>query len=241
MIERHLSNEVTNLMLDYPIIIITGPRQIGKSYMISKLLNIKNLTSISMDNDFIRQNAIEQPNLFFESYKTPLFIDEVQKATAIFNTIKLIADREKTNGLFILTGSQKFTLMKHVSESLAGRAAILEMQSLSQSEINEFDNFTLNSTYSEIEKRFLKYKDKRNINILDRIVNGSMPDIVEKVKKNRSTYYKSYIDSVLFRDINDDIAKIYNTFAFKKFLKIIANYSGNLLNINNIARDVSVS
>jgi predicted AAA+ superfamily ATPase len=229
------------LIEDYPALIVTGPRQIGKSTMVKNLLHIDNLTHVSMDDQQIRDVITNQPNIFFKTYKTPLFIDEVQKAPSIFNNIKLIVDKNEQKGQFILTGSQKFKLMKGVTESLAGRAAILEMQSLSQSEINGFENFTFINSYEMMEKRYLKYHAKNSkININERIVNGSMPTIVTNQVKKRTNYYKSYIETVLFKDIDDDIVKLYNKVAFSKFLAIIANYSGNVINMNNIARHVNV-
>jgi predicted AAA+ superfamily ATPase len=240
MIIRHLRLETLKSFKEYPAIIITGPRQIGKTFLVQNLLKIHNMSYITMDDEMLRKKAIEQPNIFFNLFPTPLFIDEVQKAQQIFNSIKIVIDEKKEKSLFILTGSQKFTLMTGVTESLAGRACILEMQSLSQSEINTFENFLLTSNYSQMEERFAKYKDKKNININERIIIGSMPDIVAKNVSDATRYYKSYVETVLCKDIENDIIKISKKVTFLKFLKVLAIYSGNILNINNIARDIGV-
>ncbi|GMO16135.1 MAG: ATP-binding protein [Mycoplasmoidaceae bacterium] len=240
MIKRFLTEKIDKLFKEYSAVIITGPRQIGKSTLIKKLLKIENLTKITFDNVSIRTNAQNNPNVFFEAYNTPMFIDEVQKAPEIFNSIKIKIDEIEKPSLYLLTGSQKFKLMKGINESLGGRAAILEMQSLSQAEINGFDNLTIINEYSKMHDRFVKYSKYKDIKIIDRIIRGSMPKIINGDITDIQKYYETYIVTTLFKDINDDILKIYNATKFEKFLKVISNYAGCLINKESIAREVEI-
>jgi predicted AAA+ superfamily ATPase len=240
MIKRFLTEKVDQLFKEYSAVIITGPRQIGKSTLIKKLLKIENLTKITFDDTALRTNAQNNSNIFFEAYSTPMFIDEVQKAPDIFNSIKIKIDEIEKPSLYLLTGSQKFKLMKGANESLGGRAAILEMQSLSQAEINGFDNLTIINDYSKMHDRFLKYSKYKDIKIIERIINGSMPKIINGDITDIQKYYETYIVTTLFKDIDDDILKIYNATKFEKFLKVISNYAGNLINKESIAREVEI-
>lgn len=131
--QRTLSSVIEKATKSFKVVLITGPRQVGKSTLFEKMME-PNRTRVSLDDSDVLTLAKQDPNLFFQTYQPPLLIDEVQKAPELLLQIKKIVDNTNEKGLFWLTGSQKFTLMKNVSESLAGRVAVLDLQGLSQSE-----------------------------------------------------------------------------------------------------------
>lgn len=134
-IRRSLESVVGNVTQEYPVVLLTGPRQVGKTTMLKKLMKGTERGYVSLDDLTERALAKNDPELFLQLHKPPLLIDEVQYAPELFPYIKILADREHTPGAFWLTGSQIFRLMRGVSESLAGRVAVLSMTSLSQAEI----------------------------------------------------------------------------------------------------------
>mgnify|MGYP000201812307 CR=1 FL=1 len=121
-IKRHLEEVIRECLEQFPIVLVTGPRQIGKTIL------LKNVCSeykyVTLEDIFVLIEAIEETNLFLKNYQPPVFIDEVQYAPSIFRYLKMYVDTNKQKGSFALTGSQAFELMKGVSETLAGRMAI---------------------------------------------------------------------------------------------------------------------
>lgn len=132
-LKRTLSESLKKASSTFPVVFVTGPRQAGKTTMLEHCTD-DDRTYVTLDDPQIRAFAKTEPALFFQRYRLPVLIDEVQYAPELFPYIKMIADREKRQGMFWLTGSQQFHLMKNISESLAGRVAILNLQGLSQSE-----------------------------------------------------------------------------------------------------------
>ena len=133
-IKRQIEQVVLRANEMFPVVMITGPRQVGKTTMLEKLAE-EGRNYVSLDSPINREMAINEPELFLQRYPPPVLIDEFQYAKDLLPFIKIHVDRNKRNGDFWLTGSQTFHLMKQVSESLAGRAAIIPMQGLSGSEI----------------------------------------------------------------------------------------------------------
>jgi len=134
-IERTLSKAISDATETFPVVLVTGPRQVGKTTVLEqKKENMR--VYVTLDDPQVRALVKNDPPLFFQMYKPPLLIDEIQYAPELFPYIKMIVDKSRQKGLFWLTGSQQFNLMKDISESLAGRVAILELRGLSQSEIN---------------------------------------------------------------------------------------------------------
>ena len=133
MITRSLSKVIDDVSRHFPVVLLTGPRQVGKTTLMQELA--KDREYVTLDDLEQRKLAIQDPKLFLQSHKTPILIDEVQYAPELFSYIKIEADKNKRNGDFWLTGSQKFHLMRNVSESLAGRVAIIDMLGISQAEL----------------------------------------------------------------------------------------------------------
>ncbi len=233
--KRTISPVIQNASETFPVVLITGPRQVGKTTVFEH--NLDGRTSVSLDNPLIRDLARTDPALFFKTYTPPLLIDEVQYAPELFPFIKIIADQEKRNGLFWLTGSQIFSLMKNVTESLAGRAAILSLQGLSQTEI------TGRADTAPFLPSFELRKDVPAATLSDiytRIWKGSFPRLIADEKVNWNLFYSSYVGSYLERDVRQ-IVNIGQEHAFLKFLRVAAGRTGQLLNYTDMARDVDVS
>ena len=136
-IRRTLERKFTNMSDFFKVVLVTGARQVGKTTMLRYLAEGQNRTYVSLDNLMARDLAKNDPVLFFQTYKPPIIIDEVQYAPELFSQIKIICDGSTETGLFWLTGSQQFKMMKNVRETLAGRVGILELYSLSNSEKNK--------------------------------------------------------------------------------------------------------
>lgn len=217
-------------------ILVTGPRQVGKSTLLKHIY--KDVNYITFDDELVRIQAKEEPGLFFVNNKTPLIIDEVQLLPEIFPYIKMKCDNTEKYGNFYLTGSQQFELMKNVSESLAGRISILELQGLSLREINHIDfnkHFIPTEEYiDEREKKINKYDD-----IWEIIHKGGYPELYNS-DREWIEFYSSYIKTYLSRDVNQFI-KIKDDVAFTKFLTVIAARTGEILNYSNVADEVGVS
>ena len=186
--------------------------------------------------------AETDPSLFFETYGYPILIDEFQKVPSILETIKDIVDKlgyegKNNNGLFWLTGSQKFKMMKGISESLAGRVAIFEMSSLSQREIEGKDANLFNPDLEVIKKQSFEYKDVNEI--YRRVFDGGMPKIIAS-KINREKYYSDYINTYLERDIKE-LSAVGKLNEFYDFLVFMAARTAQELKYDEISKQVGVS
>jgi len=144
-ISRSLEKIVLEVTKEYPVVVVTGPRQVGKTTMLQKLMEDTDRGYVSLDDLNERNLAKTDPELFLQLHKPPVLIDEVQYAPELFTYIKIYADKKRSKGDFWLTGSQAFKLMQGMQESLAGRVAVLSLTSLSQAEIygNRVEPFVL--------------------------------------------------------------------------------------------------
>lgn len=235
-LERTLSPYIAKASNFFPVVLITGPRQVGKTTIFESAKS-EQRTYITLDDPMLRTLAQNDPQLFLSTYKAPILIDEVQYAPQLFPYIKMIVDKEKKPGAFWLTGSQVFTLMKNVTESLAGRVGILELQGLSQSEKAKFPN----------RKPFLPTSDLTSeippfgLNSLyDTIFKGSYPAVVANKDAQWQSFYRSYVSTYIERDVKQ-ILNITQEGNFIKFLSVAAARAGQLLNYSDMARDCDVS
>lgn len=238
-IPRSLSKYIIEAAQHFKVIMLTGPRQVGKTTLLEHAhQNPENY--ISFDDISMRVQATNDPAGFVGRLKLPVLLDEVQYVPDLFSYIKIAVDKLKQPGMFWLTGSQQFELMKHGSESLAGRAAIFKLQGISLAEeLNYVDRkaFLPNLEIIASQKYTLL-----NINeIYYKIWRGSFPDLLA----NSSSvfwerFYESYISTYLQRDVSDYL-KIKDRIIFYKFLQILAARTGQLLNYADLARDISIS
>jgi predicted AAA+ superfamily ATPase len=233
-IKRHLETIIDEVINQYKCLMLTGPRQVGKSTLLKySLPKIKPFNFIDLDEPEKLKFAHNDPQEFLAKNKIPLCIDEVQKAPYLFAYIKSIVDKNNDKGQFVLTGSQRFELMKGANESFSTRMAIIEMQSLSQSEIYGRSNFAFIPKYEKFLER--QCPPISQIEIFKRIINGSMPDVANGSIKNLDIFYDSYIKTTLFKDIRDDVVKIDDMQKFIRFISTLASYVGNTVNLTKIS------
>lgn len=234
-IERTLIQTLKKASSTFPVVFVTGPRQVGKTTILEHCSE-EDRTYVTLDDPQIRVLAKSDPALFFQRNTLPLLIDEVQYAPELFPYIKMIVDKEKKNGLIWLTGSQQFHLMKNVSETLAGRVAILDLQGLSQ-----YEKFNKPFHFPFLPSKKLDKVDNLDLKtVYNIILKGSYPALYAQKDIDRVLFYSSYLRTYLERDVRD-LIKITDEQKFITFLKVVAARTGQLLNYADIARDVDTS
>lgn len=239
-IPRSLEKVVNEVTKEYPVVLVTGPRQVGKTTMLQKLMEGTDRGYVSLDDLNERNLAKTDPELFLQLHKPPVLIDEVQYAPELFTYIKIHVDKKHKPGDFWLTGSQVFKLMRGVQESLAGRVAVLSLTSLSQAEISggKQEPFTvdLNSlTDREKERKKADAKD-----VFDGIFKGSMPAIVSGLNSNSQIFYSSYLSTYIERDVKE-LSDAIDSLKFFRFITAVAARCGQMLNVAEIARDADIN
>ena len=239
-ITRSLEKVVLQVTKEYPVVLISGPRQVGKTTMLKKLMEGTGRNYVTLDDLQERALAKNDPEMFLQLHKPPILIDEVQYAPELFSMIKLIVDKEHRKGDFWLTGSQIFDLMKGVQESLAGRVAVLSLSSLSQTEIYGGED----SPFQLDLKHLTERKEGRTIadlqEIFRRIFQGSMPAIVSNEVSNNSIFYGSYLSTYIERDVRN-LSDSIDSLKFLRFLTAVAARCSQMLNVNEIARDADIN
>ena len=239
-IKRDIESLVLEVSSSYSAVIVTGPRQVGKTTTLRRLLG-EGRSFVSLDSKEDRLLAVTDPELFLSLHPAPLIIDEVQYAPELFPYIKMDIDNGAPAGSYLMTGSQMYQLMKLAGESLAGRTAILRMSGLSQHEIygsGECLPFTVN--LEALKKRADNGKPCDVLGQYERIWNGSLPAHISGKHENRDIFYSSYIDSYIDRDIKD-MVDLKDEYLFRDFVRAAACRAGEMLNVHAIASDVGVS
>jgi len=239
-IARNLEKVVLEVTKEYPVVLVTGPRQVGKTTMLQKLMEGTDRNYVSLDDLNERNLAKTDPEMFLQLHKPPILIDEVQYAPELFAYIKIHVDKYHNAGDFWLAGSQVFKLMSGIQESLAGRAAVLSLTSLFQAEIcgGEMQPFTL-----DIEELSARRKERTKADtgvIFDRIFRGSMPAIVSEKNSNSQIFYSSYLTTYIERDVRE-LSDAIDSLTFLHFITAVAARCGQILNIAEIARDADIN
>lgn len=240
-IPRDLERKFLKLNDFFKAILVTGARQVGKTTMLKHLAAGTNRTYVSLDNAMARALAKNDPVLFFQTYKPPVLIDEVQKAPELFEQIKIICDETDEKGLIWLTGSQQYGTMKNVRETLTGRIAILELYSLSQKEKSGlvFDcelDFSLASL--QARQRSAPKNDVKKV--FYHIWEGGMPQVCGVDDEIRGEYFNSYIDTYLMRDVAE-AGGIVDAVRFRKFLLCCAALVSEPVNYSALAESAGIS
>lgn len=240
-INRNIENTILNASRQYPVVMVCGQRQVGKSTMLNHIKEEKR-KYVSLDDINARRLAETDPDLLFDTYGIYLIIDEFQRVPSILLKIKDIVDKksyavEDNKGMFWLTCSQKFVMMKNISELLAGRVAVFEMSSLSQREINgvalDFINLDINLL------RHCSYSSKTVGEVYEAIFNGGMPDIIAQ-GLDRERYYSDYITTYLERDIRT-LEQVTKLNEFYDFLVYMAAHTAQELCYDSISKSIGVS
>ena len=237
-IDRIAKSTILRASMQFPVVLVTGPRQVGKTTLLTKL-NDGERKYVTLDNPADRALANNDPELFMQKYKPPVLIDEVQYAPGLFSYIKMYVDQTQEKGSIWLTGSQMFHLMKGVSESLAGRVAIITLLGLSSREI--YGNLDLPAFVPDRDEFFQRKKSVIDLNILyDDIYRGSLPGYISGQITDRELFFTSYIQTYMQRDLRD-FANIGNESSFYTFLEVIAARTAQMLNLTEIANEIGVS
>lgn len=237
--ERTIEPTIRKISETFPVLIVTGPRQVGKTTLLTKMAE-KGRKFVSLDNPMIRAFAKSDPELFIQRYAPPVLIDEVQYAPELFDYIKVYVDRERHCGDFWLTGSQTFRMMKHVTESLAGRAGIVQMLGLSNSEISGVHFPPFRVDVPELMQRMAQANPMALSDIYERIFRGSMPRLYENPDVDRAQYYESYLETYISRDIKD-LSQVADETAFLNFMSIVAARTATNVNYETLANEAGVS
>jgi predicted AAA+ superfamily ATPase len=242
MLERTIARTIKKISSAWPVLLLTGPRQVGKSSVLNMLKESKR-KYVSLDDLSVRELALNDPKAFLQKFEPPLIIDEVQYAPNIFSYIKIWVDehRYKSNdpaGSFWLTGSQKFSLMHNIQESLAGRIAIIDMLGFSYKEIIKKPKDSKPFWPDKIDIR--KETKKRGVmDVYNDIWKGSFPELITNPAIGREKFYSSYMQTYIERDVKDYQGAV-NELKFYKFVRAAAVRSGNLLNYENLAGDCDI-
>jgi len=247
MLDRTLKQSVLELSTMFPVIMVTGPRQVGKSTLLEACAQDQGTHGVkrnyvTLDDYSARDLAVNDPALFLQQWPAPVIIDEIQYAPGLLSAIKVEVDRHKQPGMYWLTGSQKFALMKGVTESLAGRVGLLDLLGLSQAELTGRANvckpfvpneaMSLNSTTPKDRSSTLEA-------VYNRIWLGAFPQLNQLGPGARDTFYRSYIQTYIERDVQH-ILRVTDHITFSRFLSAVAANTGQLLNLASLARDIGV-
>ncbi len=245
LINRTILPIVIQNTQEYPVTLVTGARQVGKTTLVSYFEKERNYKYLSFDDNAILNDATNNPKDFLEKQGYPLIIDEVQKAPIIFGEIERLVNEKRrregsvaANGMYILTGSQKYSLMKEVSESMSGRVGIVEMPTLSQSEIKNW----IEKPFVVDNEQMISKCDQRELSDDDfykTIIRGFYPARWEIEGKPINNYYSNYVKTYIERDVSQ-LINLKDKVKFENMLKILASLTGEEFIVNNVSKAVGV-
>jgi predicted AAA+ superfamily ATPase len=237
-INRGIENIIKNAINTFKVVLVTGSRQVGKSTTLEYLLSEADYEYVALDDYNELELAKRDPKLFFLNHSQKMIIDEIQYAPELFREIKLKVDQSDEYGQFILTGSQTFSLMQGVTESLAGRVAIIHMDGLSMREILQ-DNFHRpmipNDEYFKANRKSIS-----GISLWNKIHRGCLPELTKNPRIDKEQYYASYISTYIERDVRS-ITNVRDLSAFAQFIRVLAARVAQVVNYNEIAKEVGMN
>ena len=238
-VNRHLEVVLQKASKMFGAVLVTGPRQVGKTTLLRKFS--QDAAYVTLDDPMQLHAAIEEPATFFKDNEPPVFVDEIQYAPNLFPYIKMQVDAKQGKGLFYLSGSQQFKLMKNVGESLAGRLGILNLLGFS---MREYQNSSFNEAFLPTQEYFARRKTELKPLSYDElwqlIHRGSMPDLLLNSDFDWQLFYASYVKTYIERDVRE-LTQVGDEVKFIKFMIATASITGQLLNLTSLARDVGIS
>ena len=235
MFEREAKKTIIEVSKAFRVLLVTGPRQVGKTTLL-KSLKPKEMNYVTLDDKNMREMAKREPKLFLEENPWPLFIDEAQYAPELFPYIKMKVDEENKPSMYWLTGSQQFKLMKGAKESLAGRIGIVNLNSFTYSEINK----SIEDKQLFNPSKFIPTEEISVNEIFDVIFNGGMPELYNNEFMKKNMFFENYVETYLSRDVKE-LINVSNIETFKRFMITVASRNSEQLNYTNIANDVGIS
>lgn len=244
-IKRAAEDTIARVSKMFPVLLVTGPRQVGKTTLLQQLSEAQKAEGtdrkyVTLDDPDARYLAKHDPALFLQRYSPPVLIDEIQYATELLPYIKMSVDRSREKGDFWITGSQVFRLMKNVSESLTGRVGIVNLLGLSDAEIYKEPSEPFQTNPEHLMKR-LPVRSRKDLNeIYQRIFKGSMPELYADENVDWEIYYRSYVDTYLQRDIRD-LAQVADEMQFYNFMTIVAAHTSKPVVYEELATAADIS
>lgn len=239
-IKRSLGTILEAVSKQFKVILLTGPRQTGKTTLLKQMAQ-KSRSYVTLDNLSTRAAAREDPASFIARLNLPALIDEVQYVPELFPYIKMTVDELQQPGLFWLTGSQQFEMMQNINESLAGRVAILNLGGISLAEEQGRSNSSAFLPTLELLKERQQTAQTLNLpQLYHKIWRGSYPEMLVHEGHHWELFYESYLSTYIQRDIREILA-IKDLNLFYHFMQITAARSGQLINYEDMARDIGIT
>ena len=240
-ISRELERKFQEANRFFKAILVIGARQVGKSTMLKHLAQEEHRTIVTMDNDQARELALSDPRLFFQTYRPPILIDEIQKAPNLLEHIKIMCDESEERGRFWLTGSQRKKIMEKSQETLAGRLGILHLYGLSQREkAGYLDPAELDFSMESLLERQMHLPENQVLEVFEHIWKGGFADVQNASGEMAQLYYQSYIDNYLIADAVNDQG-ITDVAGFRKMIRACAALVGQLVNYHTLAEAAGIS
>ena len=240
-ITRNIEQTINRISGQFKVLLLTGARQVGKTTLLKHLAQGSGRTYVTLDDLAVRSLAIADPALFLQRYMPPLLIDEIQYAPQLLSYIKIYADNGVKNGDIWLTGSQRLPLMQGVTESLAGRVGIIDLQGLSANEINGTDNTAPFLPKVELLFNRMNHAKKQSLKEIYQLIwQGSMPAMYNGGEQDWQSYYASYVQTFLQRDVMK-LLQINDEMVFFRFLCAAAGQTGKMINYAELAKAAEIS
>jgi hypothetical protein len=241
-IQRGLEKAVTEAVTGFPAVMLTGPRQVGKTTLLKRLLG-RTFRYVSVEPLDVRDLARRDPRGFLDLYSPPVIFDEIQHAPGLLPYLKERIDADRgANGQYVLTGSQNLLLMESVSETLAGRVAVLRLWPLAQRELAGEPSRLLpwEPTRGDRIREMSHEAYLRRVAFCETLLLGGFPDIVTGRAADRSLWFASYVQTYLERDVRN-LRHVGDLVQFQCFVKALALRCAQILNISDVSKDLGIS